>query len=155
MWLNIFTITSGCFEVENGKIVWPATHVCTTVAHPCEGVDQAFNRGGKVTRYCSSTGDWLDADYSQCSLKSGTNPFVHLYLTFYTGSTSHILSNLQNIIRAVSSTAYILMVATFNIISGKQSAFQVVSKITDSICNQRFGYTLRNGGCTKRRSNTQ
>ena len=89
--------------MENGNVVWPASHICMTQVHKCEDIDQAFNPGGMVTRYCTSDGTWLDADYSQCSFKPGTNPFVHLYLTFYTGSSSHILRNLQNILRTVSS----------------------------------------------------
>ena len=103
--------TPGCFEMENGNVVWPASHICTTAVHKCEDVDHAFNPGGTVTRYCTNDGTWLDPDYSQCSFKPGTNPFVHLYLTFYTGSSSHILRNLQNIIRTVSSevSCYILV----------------------------------------------
>ena len=99
-------------------MVWPASHVCTTAVHQCSDVDHTFNPGGNVTRYCSNSGRWLDADYSQCSLKPGTKPFVHLYLTFYTGSYSYIMRNLQNIVRMVSSdVAYCLLL--FNVILGR------------------------------------
>ena len=94
---------SGCFELENGNVVWPASHVCTTAVHNCYDIDRAFNNSGTVTRYCSNTGQWQDPDYSQCFLIPGTKPFVHLYLTFYTLSYPHIRNNLQNIIRSVCS----------------------------------------------------
>ena len=93
---------AGCFEFENGNVVWPASHVCTTVKHNCKDADPAFNDDGVVTRYCSVNGSWFDADYSQCTFKPGTKPFVHLYFTFYTGSESYILRSMQGIIRSVS-----------------------------------------------------
>lgn len=81
--------------------MWPATHICDSAIHRCTDYDVAFNGVGTVTRYCSKDGVWLNPDFSQCSLKPGTTPFVHLFFTFYTSSESHILNNLQTILRSV------------------------------------------------------
>ena len=101
------SVCLGCFEEENGNVVWPPTHICDSATHSCIDYDVAFNEVGTVTRYCSQDGVWLKPDFSQCSLKPGTTPFAHMYFTFYTGNENHILRNLPSILRSVRVCLYV------------------------------------------------
>jgi len=59
-----------------------------------------------MTRICSSDGNWLAPDFTQCVVREGVGPFALVWMTFSTSSGSYFVSQLDRIRHDVSSLTY-------------------------------------------------
>jgi len=94
-------VIAGCRGIEESKAMWPETYPCSAYTVPCSSLDSYFT-SGTMTRTCSSNGNWLAPDFTQCAVREGVGPFALVWMTFSTSSGSYFVNQIPRITRDVS-----------------------------------------------------
>ncbi|XP_065905663.1 uncharacterized protein [Dysidea avara] len=116
-------VVIGCRELEESTAMWSNTYPCSQYTASCNSLDSYFT-SGTMTRICSSDGNWLTPDFTQCVVQEGVGPFALVWMTFSTLNGSYVLGQLNRIKRDVEAIFPRGSVNNITIVAGYQSNVQ-------------------------------